>query len=244
MCDIKSFFTKTQEPYSTLLERREWGAKRTRVLARDNYTCQRCGRHEGCGVALQVHHKHYIIGLDPWEYKDSELVTLCECCHNSIHHNSNVPIYMLDGDNLVQVQYTPCSRRGGAGRFPEYRHIQNGVCFRCHGAKYEKIIGVVEKYAEEHDINIDDISDGFSDVGPEIDGYGLIEEANICKQGNNNVFYVKIITEIGAIFTCFLDYSVKAEIGDKLDPHKLRYRTAVKKNGKEYIIIKGAVLQP
>lgn len=75
MCDQCSFFTKTQEPYAFLLERREWSAKRLKILTRDGHTCQVCGAYEGSDVRLQVHHKHYIYGLDPWDYKDSELVT-------------------------------------------------------------------------------------------------------------------------------------------------------------------------
>jgi hypothetical protein len=35
---------------------------------------------------------------------------------------------------------TPCLKCFGAGAFPEYNHIQNGICFRCNGAKYEEFI--------------------------------------------------------------------------------------------------------
>ena len=179
MCEHHSFFTKTQEPYSFLLEKREWGAKRSKILARDNYTCKRCGSHESQDVHLQVHHSHYIYGLDPWEYKDSELITLCEECHSYVHAHNEVPVYRLEGGNLVEVHLTPCSRCGGAGWFPEYTHVQDGICFRCHGAKYDELIEVVENYAKEHDINIEDIHDGFVPLGPEIEGLGTIYEASI-----------------------------------------------------------------
>lgn len=89
MSEQYSFYTNTQEPYSFLLKRREWACKRAKILARDNYCCRSCGAREEDGAALQVHHLHYIIGLDPWEYKDSELVTLCEHCHQEVHkHHS------------------------------------------------------------------------------------------------------------------------------------------------------------
>ena len=244
MCEHNSFFTRTQEPYSFLLERKEWGIKRLRILARDNYTCKGCGRQEGNGVALQVHHKHYIYGLDPWEYKDSELVTLCDSCHSYVHAHFEVPVYRLDGNTLVKVQYTLCCRCGGAGWFPEYRHVQGGVCFRCHGAKYEELIKVVENYATEHDINIKDIDDGFLVLNPNIENLGTIVQVNVRQSQYGEWRYVQLVFNDGLIRTCFLDFSVDANPGDKLDPDKLRYRTAVKKNGERYIIIKGIKLLP
>lgn len=242
MCDHCSFFTKTQEPYSFLLERREWGAKRMRILARDNYSCQKCGAQERNGVALQVHHMHYIYGLDPWEYKDSELVTLCERCHSYVHSNYEIPVYRLEDDNLVEVHLTPCSRCGGAGWFPEYKHVEGGICFRCHGAKYDELISVVENYAEEHDINIQDINDGFLPLGPEIEGSGTISEALVQRCRNRDGVYIQLIMNTGIVYSCCLDYSIDANSGDKLNPETLRYRSAVKKNGERYLIIKGSLL--
>lgn len=242
MCEHNSFFTRTQEPYSFLLERREWGIKRLRILARDKYTCKGCGRHESDGIALQVHHKHYIYDLDPWEYKDSELVTLCESCHSYIHSHYEVPIYRLEGENLVKVQLTPCCRCGGAGWFPEYKHVQGGICFRCHGAKYDELIDVVEKYANEHDIDIEDIDDGFQVLDPNIENLGRIVQACVCQSQYGDRLYVQLVFNDGLIRPCCLDYSVKANSGDKLDPNKLRYRNAIKKNGQQYTIIKGIVL--
>lgn len=242
MCEQNLFFTKTQEPYNFLLERKEWGSKRLRILARDQYTCRACGRHEGGGVALQVHHLHYIYGLDPWEYKDSELVTLCERCHNHVHSHHEVPVYRLDGENLVKVHFTPCSRCGGAGWFPEYKHVQGGVCFRCHGAKYDELIDVVENYALEHDIDIDDIDDGFQVLDPSIENLGTIIQVCVRQSQYGNRLYVQLIFNDGSIRSCCLDFSVEANPGDKLDPNKLRYRNAVKKNGEKYMIIKGTRL--
>ena len=213
-----------------------------RILARDNYTCRGCGRRESDGVALQVHHMHYIYGLDPWEYKDTELVTLCESCHSYVHSHYEVPVYQLDGENLIKVHLTPCSRCGGAGWFPEYKHVQGGICFRCHGAKYDELIDVVEKYAMEHDIDIEDIDDGFLAFGPEVEGAGTIKEVRVRKCSNRDGVYAELLMNTGFLYSCCLDFSVNAEPGDKLDPNKLRYRNAVKKNGEKYLIIKGSVL--
>ena len=239
MCENYSFFTKTQEPYSFLLEKREWGAKRLRILARDSYTCKSCGKRKEDGVALQVHHIHYINGLDPWEYKDSELVTLCEQCHSSYHAQNEVPVYRLEDGNLVEVHYTPCRRCGGAGLFPEFKHVDGGVCFRCHGAMYDELISVVEHYAEEHDIDIKDINDGFQTMDREKTKHGTLETVTVCKCRNKEGVYLRLQMSTGQIYICCLDYSVDASPGDLLDPDKLKYKIAVKKNGEQYVIIKG-----
>ena len=239
----ESFFTNTQEPYSFLLKRREWEAKRLRILARDNDTCQCCGKRSGPETLLQVHHIHYINGLDPWEYKDSELVTLCEQCHSYYHAHNEVPVYRLEDGNLVEVHYTPCSRCGGAGWFPEFKHVDGGICFRCHGAKYDELISVVENYAEEHDIDIKDINDGFQRLDREKTKHGTIETVIVCKCRNKDGVYLQLHMSTGQIYICCLDYSVDASPGDRLDPDRLKYKTAVKKNGEQYIIIKGPLLK-
>lgn len=68
--------------YSALLRKPEWKNKRELILKRDNYTCQICG----FGLNLEVHHKRYIKGRYPWEYKDDDLITLCEICHAKEHN--------------------------------------------------------------------------------------------------------------------------------------------------------------
>lgn len=76
-----------------LLDKR-WLAKRNLILERDDRRCVICGNTEN----LVVHHKqyHFITRLqkfiDPWDYNDSYLITVCESCHNSGHHKFEVPI--------------------------------------------------------------------------------------------------------------------------------------------------------
>lgn len=242
MCEQHSFLTRTQKPYTILLNTREWGEKRIRILARDKYTCTRCGQRESENVSLQVHHRHYINGLDPWEYKDSELVTLCESCHSFVHNYDEIPIYQLLEGNLVKISLTPCLRCAGDGWFPEYRHVRGGVCFRCHGQKYEELIEVAENYAIEHDIDMEDIDSGFLPLDIEIEGVGRIVEARVRERSNHNGVYVELIMYTGLICPCCLDFSVNAASGDRLDTSTLLYRKAVKKNGEKYIIIKGHVM--
>ena len=86
-----------------------------------------------------VHHKYYFLNALAWEYPDDALVLLCHKCHFQFHKENTVPIY-LDENMIDVMECTPCSRCFGAGHFPEYNHIQNGVCFRCNGARYEELI--------------------------------------------------------------------------------------------------------
>lgn len=64
--------------YSEKLQDPRWQKKRLNVLELDDYTCQLCG---STTKSLQVHHKYYIHGLNPWEYDVKTLTTLCADCH-------------------------------------------------------------------------------------------------------------------------------------------------------------------
>lgn len=68
-----------RKTYAELLRSPLWQKKRLEIFERDNFTCQYCGNTES---ELQVHHKVYHEGLNPWEYSNHELITLCELCHS------------------------------------------------------------------------------------------------------------------------------------------------------------------
>lgn len=91
-------------------------------------------------VKLNVHHKFYVIGRNAWEYSDDTLVTLCDRCHCNIHKCSDVKVYTTENGKQVTMNYTPCKRCGGVGYFPEYRKVENGICFRCRGNRFEELI--------------------------------------------------------------------------------------------------------
>lgn len=66
--------------YAQKLRDPRWQKKKADILTRDDYTCQA----PDCGSKtdnLQVHHLEYLGNLDPWEYSDDLLITLCEKCH-------------------------------------------------------------------------------------------------------------------------------------------------------------------
>lgn len=58
---------------------------RNQVLARDNFTCQKCKLNDNTGKQLEVHHIHLLAfgGIDE---KDN-LITLCSVCHKYAPNN-------------------------------------------------------------------------------------------------------------------------------------------------------------
>jgi 5-methylcytosine-specific restriction endonuclease McrA len=89
---------------------------------------------------LHVHHTYYQIDKLPWQYPDESLQTLCRSCHEKVHDEEVIPV--RDANGVKIGSYKPCTRCNGAGGFPEYKHVENGICFQCRGDKYlsEKFI--------------------------------------------------------------------------------------------------------
>lgn len=87
---------------------------------------------------LHVHHTYYQKGKLPWEDPDNSLLTLCRSCHKNLHTHGEIPVLNELGDEIGKLTY--CYRCFGAGSFPQYSHIQDGICFRCKGARYEEFI--------------------------------------------------------------------------------------------------------
>lgn len=85
---------------------------------------------------LQVHHKFYVLENLPWEYKDEDLITLCNWCHTAFHEVNSVSVYKSNKE-VEMLKVSACSRCSGVGWLSEYIHVQNGVCFQCNGYGYE-----------------------------------------------------------------------------------------------------------
>ena len=86
---------RSSDIYSDLLHTAEWRNKRERILKRDNYRCVYCGRRH---VKLHVHHKYYSaypngVLVDPWNYPDDALITLCSYCHQRVHARKKIKVY-------------------------------------------------------------------------------------------------------------------------------------------------------
>lgn len=67
---------------------REWAAACSAVWARDNATCQRCGIHHSKAVQFHIHH---IVSFSVVELRAevSNLILLCETCHDWVHSKKN-----------------------------------------------------------------------------------------------------------------------------------------------------------
>lgn len=68
--------------YAEKLKDPRWQRKRLEIFMRDGWTCCECGDSKS---ELQLHHKKYIKGREPWEYADHYFKTLCVNCHKREH---------------------------------------------------------------------------------------------------------------------------------------------------------------
>jgi hypothetical protein len=84
---------------------------------------------------LNVHHTFYYYGnIVPWGYYWEDLITLCEECHGLLHKKEEIPIYDTSLKK-INDELELCNRCKGTGFLPQYRHVQNGICFKCRGTK-------------------------------------------------------------------------------------------------------------
>lgn len=67
--------------YSSFLNSEYWRQVKTKILDRDNRTCQECGSQE----SLHVHHLTYEHQGQELDYLD-DLKTVCSSCHRKIHN--------------------------------------------------------------------------------------------------------------------------------------------------------------
>ncbi len=83
---------------------------------------------------LHIHHNYYQVNTMAWEYPNSALQTLCWLCHENLHKNTEIDVLDENGDIIGRRKV--CPRCYGAGWFPEYSHVEQGVCFKCNGERY------------------------------------------------------------------------------------------------------------
>lgn len=70
--------------YSEKLRDPRWQKMRLKVMERDEFRCVICGDDAS---TLNVHHRWYEGGREPWDYPVESLVTLCESCHEQEGNN-------------------------------------------------------------------------------------------------------------------------------------------------------------
>lgn len=75
----KTYYEKLKDP--------RWQKKRLEVMEHNEFACEVCGDNES---PLNVHHKEYFKGQEPWEYEIRQLSCLCEDCHEETHDNLDI----------------------------------------------------------------------------------------------------------------------------------------------------------
>lgn len=67
----------------------------------------------------------------PWEYQDSDLITLCNLCHQELHKTETIPIFNTQGQRIDNAEI--CDRCNGSGYLDQYHYVEGGICFKCNG---------------------------------------------------------------------------------------------------------------
>ena len=88
---MSAYWEKLRDP--------RWQKKRLEVMQAKDFCCEICGDGESI---LNVHHKAYFKGKEPWEYLNEQLACLCESCHENNHEKIDSLKYLcsllpLDG---------------------------------------------------------------------------------------------------------------------------------------------------
>lgn len=125
--------------YFDLLNCFEWQFKRFKILYRDKFKCVDCNE---LSERLHVHHTYYLKDELPWEIDDNALVSLCKTCHRKRHDEEIIKVYKKVNNSIYEANYyySVCPRCNGTGHLPQFRHVENGICFLCFGNILPKTI--------------------------------------------------------------------------------------------------------
>lgn len=132
--------------YEAKLRDPRWLELSQRIRKRDDHQSAICHRRS-FRVKLDVHHRAYQLGREPWEYEDKVLITLCRLCHEKAHI-PKVRVYDQEG-RLIEGMPC-CARCSGSGYLPAYRHVADGICFGGWGSgrgfEYKPHIGELKPF--------------------------------------------------------------------------------------------------
>ena len=79
----KDYWEKLQDP--------RWQKKRLEVFEKAEFRCEKCFNDSN---TLNVHHKTYFKGHEPWEYHVNQLSLLCKSCHQEEHNSFDLYKYL------------------------------------------------------------------------------------------------------------------------------------------------------
>jgi hypothetical protein len=69
-----------------------WQRRRLEIMERDKFSCRFCGDKEH---ELHIHHVAYLPNLDPQDYQDEHLLTLCHACHEGEEKLKSEDAFMM-----------------------------------------------------------------------------------------------------------------------------------------------------
>jgi hypothetical protein len=115
----------SKKSYFELLRDPRWQRKRLEVMEKAEFKCQYCATET---ETLNVHHKIYRSGADPWDYPNDQLVCICEHCHEEEHA-------LLHDLRLMTIGFTNHFLR----KVVEYAHEK-----RCEHKEIEKYFAGID----------------------------------------------------------------------------------------------------
>jgi hypothetical protein len=92
---MSDFWEKYKDP--------RWQRRRLEIMHNADFSCEGCGSKSS---TLNVHHKLYRKGFNPWDYNNLELMCLCEDCHEAWHlmkEHLNVSLQFIDLEAYKEV---------------------------------------------------------------------------------------------------------------------------------------------
>lgn len=105
--------------YAEKLKDPRWQKMRLKIMERDDFACQYCGENEN---TLHVHHVEYRRGADPWDYREYQLLTVCEHCHKWEHdyrteiEEKLLSVLKIAGISATDIDGFACDLAGHVGK--------------------------------------------------------------------------------------------------------------------------------
>jgi 5-methylcytosine-specific restriction enzyme A len=83
---------------------KRWNRARKKVLARDNYLCQRCYKKGLLTPAEVVHHIDHLRKAPGKVLDESNLISVCSACHNKVHPEKGKKGEVVRKARVVRVE--------------------------------------------------------------------------------------------------------------------------------------------
>jgi replicative DNA helicase len=91
--------------YREKLKDPRWKKRRAEILERDGNACTECDSKK---PSLEVHHKYYMPSIEPWDYPDEALQTLCGSCHETKRKHGLDPSRTIPNSLSAEASVLSC----------------------------------------------------------------------------------------------------------------------------------------